>query len=51
MRVSRSHPGVNVNFLHDDRALDRFTGMPVFNGTRCRVERVNGPTSPELPGR
>jgi anaerobic selenocysteine-containing dehydrogenase len=44
MRTSRSHPGVNVNFLHDDRALDRFTGMPVFNGTRCRLERLGEET-------
>lgn len=40
MQTSRKYPGINVNFLHDDRALDRFTGMPVFNGTRCRIERV-----------
>ena len=40
MRTSRQYPGVNVNFLHDDRLLDRFSGMPVFNGTPCRVELV-----------
>ena len=40
MHTSRKHPGVNVNFLHDDRIRDRFTGMPVFNGTPCRVEVV-----------
>ncbi len=40
MRTSRSHPGENVNFLHDDGVRDRFTGMPVFNGTPCRVEAV-----------
>ncbi len=38
--TSRRHPGVNVNFLHDDRARDRFCGMPVFNGTPCRVEHL-----------
>ena len=38
MRTSRRYPGVNVNFLHDDRVRDRFDGMPVFNGTPCRVE-------------
>ena len=38
MKTSRSHPGENVNFLHDDCVRDRFTGMPVFNGTPCRVE-------------
>jgi anaerobic selenocysteine-containing dehydrogenase len=40
LRTARRYPGVNVNFLHDDRARDRFTGMPVFNGTPCRVEPV-----------
>jgi formate dehydrogenase len=37
MRHARLRPGVNVNHLHDDRLLDRFCGMPVFNGTPCRV--------------
>ena len=37
-QTSRRTPGVNVNFLHDDRVRDRFSGMPVFNGTPCRVE-------------
>ncbi len=41
MRTSRKYPGVNVNFLHDDRLRDRFCGMPVYNGTRCRVEPVH----------
>jgi anaerobic selenocysteine-containing dehydrogenase len=36
-RTSRATPGVNVNLVHDDQTLDRFTGMPVFNGRRCRV--------------
>lgn len=36
-QTSRRHPGVNVNFLHDDRVHDRFSGMPVFNATPCRV--------------
>jgi formate dehydrogenase len=40
MKTSRSHPGENVNFLHDDCVRDRFTGMPVFNGTPCRVEAI-----------
>lgn len=40
MRTSRRYPGANVNFLHDDRVRDRFTGMPVFNGTPCRVVAV-----------
>ena len=40
MKTSRTHPGVNVNRLHDDRVRDRFTGMPVYNGTPCRVECV-----------
>ncbi len=41
MKTSRKYPGVNVNLLHDDRVRDRFTGMPVYNGTPCRVERVD----------
>jgi formate dehydrogenase len=40
MKTSRSHPGENVNFLHDDCVRDSFTGMPVFNGTPCRVEAI-----------
>ena len=39
-RASRRHPGVNVNLLHDDRVRDRFCGMPVYNGTPCRVTPV-----------
>jgi anaerobic selenocysteine-containing dehydrogenase len=38
--TSRRFPGVNVNLLHDDRVRDRFCGMPVFNGTPCRVTPV-----------
>lgn len=40
MQTSRRYPGVNVNFLHDDRVRDQFCGMPVYNGTPCRVEPV-----------
>ena len=40
MMTSRKYPGVNVNELHDDRVRDRFTGMPVFNGTPCRVSAM-----------
>jgi len=40
MRTSRKYPGVNVNLLHDDRVRDRFCGMPVYNGTPCRVEKI-----------
>jgi anaerobic selenocysteine-containing dehydrogenase len=40
MQTSRKYPGVNVNFLHDDRVRDRFCGMPVYNGTPSRIERV-----------
>jgi formate dehydrogenase len=39
-RASRRFPGVNVNLLHDDRVRDRFCGMPVYNGTPCRVTPV-----------
>ncbi len=40
MKTSRTYPGVNVNLMHDDQVRDRFTGMPVYNGTPCRVERI-----------
>jgi formate dehydrogenase len=40
MQTSRRHPGVNVNFLHDDQVRDRFCGMPVFNGTPCNVTAI-----------
>jgi len=36
--TSRRFPGVNVNRLHSDAIRDRFSGMPVFNGTPCRVD-------------
>lgn len=39
-RTSRRYPGVNVNFLHSDQVRDRFSGMPVFNGTPVRVEPI-----------
>jgi len=39
--TSRRHPGVNVNHLHSDGVRDRFSGMPVFNGTPCRVEPIS----------
>jgi formate dehydrogenase len=48
MRTSRSQPGVNVNALHDDRDLDRFSGMPVYNGRPCRIEPVEE-VSPRRP--
>jgi formate dehydrogenase len=38
--TNRRFPGVNVNHLHSDSVRDRFSGMPVFNGTPCKVERV-----------
>ena len=41
MLTSRKFPGVNVNLLHDDRQRDTFTGMPVYNGTPCRVEPLD----------
>lgn len=47
MRTSRKYPGVNVNFLHDDRIRDRFCGMPVYNGTPCRVVGLRDADSPE----
>lgn len=45
--ASRRYPGVNVNHLHDDRVRDPFSGMPVFNGTPCRIESA-GSTRGEL---
>lgn len=38
--TSRKYPGVNVNILHDDCSLDEFTGMPIYNGRPCRIERL-----------
>tara|TARA_R110001592_G_scaffold296139_2_gene566486 strand:- start:18408 stop:20555 length:2148 start_codon:yes stop_codon:yes gene_type:complete len=35
--LAKQKPGVNVNYLHSDQALCQFTGMPVFNGTPCRI--------------
>ena len=46
MQTSRRYPGVNVNFLHDDQLRDRFCGMPVYNGTPCRVEAVTEGVAP-----
>lgn len=46
MKTSRQYPGVNVNHLHDDRERDVFTGMPVFNGTACRIARVTPAAAP-----
>jgi formate dehydrogenase len=43
-RASRRFPGVNVNLLHDDQLRDRFCGMPVFNGTPCRVTPLGSMT-------
>jgi anaerobic selenocysteine-containing dehydrogenase len=42
MRTSKKYSGVNVNRLHDDRVRDAFCGMPVFNGTPCRIECLVG---------
>jgi anaerobic selenocysteine-containing dehydrogenase len=42
MHTARRYPGINVNFLHDDQVRDRFSGMPVYNGTPCRVEALPG---------
>ncbi len=50
MRTARRYPGVNVNFLHDDRVRDRFSGMPVFNGTPCRVEALPQDASEGVSG-
>jgi formate dehydrogenase len=51
-KTSRRFPGVNVNHLHSDRIRDRFSGMPIFNGTPCRIEpSTGGPGQPSsAPG-
>ncbi len=36
----RAGGGGNVNRVRSDRLLDRFSGMPVFNGVPCRIEKV-----------
>ena len=38
--IAKRNPGVNVNLLHSDQERDKFTGMPVFNGTPCKIEAV-----------
>ncbi len=37
--TAKKNPGVNVNLLHSDKVRDKFCGMPVFNGTPCKVEK------------
>ena len=37
---AKNKPGCNVNYLHSDTDLDKFSGMPVFNGTPCKVSRI-----------
>jgi len=44
--ATRRYPGVNVNHLHSDRVRDRFSGMPVYNGTPCSVAPVEHPLVP-----
>jgi anaerobic selenocysteine-containing dehydrogenase len=48
--ASRRFPGVNVNLLHDDRVRDRFSGMPVYNGTPCRLRPVDAAGSGGVDG-
>lgn len=38
--ASRRYPGVNVNHLHSDQVRDRFSGMPVYNGTACAITPI-----------
>jgi formate dehydrogenase len=38
---ARQRPGNNVNRLHTTTDVDLFTGMPVFNGRPCRIERAD----------
>jgi len=37
---AKKYPGVNVNLLHSDKVRDKYTGMPVFNGTPCSIQRL-----------
>ena len=39
--LAKQKPGVNVNYLHSDQVLCQFTGMPVFNGTPCRITKFS----------
>ncbi len=39
--------GVNVNLLTDDSQREPITGVPVFNGIPCRLEKA--PSSPLIP--
>lgn len=41
--LAKKRPGVNVNYLHSDRKLCQFTGMPVFNGTPCNMRKISIP--------
>lgn len=45
MTTAKKYPGVNVNRIHSDQERDPFCGMPVYNGTRVRVELLEGPPS------
>ncbi len=29
-----------ANHLHSDQVRDRFSGMPVYNGTPCQIEAI-----------
>jgi anaerobic selenocysteine-containing dehydrogenase len=40
LRVAAEQPGVSLNDLTDDRALDALTGTAVLNGTPVEVVRV-----------
>lgn len=39
--LAKQKPGVNVNYLHSDKQLCPFTGMPVFNGTPCNMRKIS----------
>lgn len=47
--IARETPGYNVNHLHSDSALDRFTRMPIFNGTPCTISLCCEPYNSVYP--
>ncbi len=43
--------GVNVNRLTDDSVREPLTGMPVYNGIPCRLEKAVAGDDHEVPWR
>lgn len=40
-QFAKKCPGQNVNHLHSDSKVDKYTGMPVFNGTPCVIQTLS----------